>query len=440
MSAIREIPKCAICSEPAGQVCGGCRAEHYCGKVHQKQAWRAGHRLKCTSFRLDTNELLGRHFVATRDIKQGEIIMKEKPAIHGPKMNSNPMCLTCYKKLQPIKKDKIVEFYKCTRCGWPMCDESCQNHKIHKEECELMTSRKFKSAITYTCENKRESAYCVIAPLRCLLLQKTDPIQYEAIMSLESHLEERIDSPLYRILKANIVTFLHQVLGLTQFNEDTILKVAGILDTNAYEIKNKEKNTRLRALFLSASMRSHDCNPNTKHVFSDEDFTMTVIATIPISKGTLITTSYTQPLWGTLARRIHLQNAKCFLCTCKRCKDPTELGTYLGAIFCSRCYANNPNKDLKDIPKVISLDPLNNSSDWKCQSCSHTLHAKQITWGNEAIRKDIALLNKTRPKDLEEFIIKYEQALHPENFHVVEVKYALSQMYGHLDGYTYNGK
>lgn len=435
----KNFPKCAVCSEPAAQVCGGCRSEHYCSKNHQKQAWRAGHRLKCSSFRVEVNDTLGRHLIATRDIKQGEMILKEKPAIVGPKIVSYPVCLTCYKKLKPEKQpDGKVDFYKCKSCGWPMCNFICETGKPHEEECELMAKRKYKSTISYTGADRKESAYCVITPLRCLLLKKSEPLQYEGILNLQGHLEERINTPLYRILKANLVTFIQQVLGLTEFDEETILNVAAILDNNAFDYRNKA-NVKLRAIYLTAAMQSHDCTPNTKHVFLD-NYLFAVIATTPITKGSVIKTSYTEPLHGTLTRRIHLQNVKCFLCTCARCSDPTELGTYLGSIYCSKCYTANSNKDPKEIPKIVSTNPLENNAEWKCITCSHKVQAKQMTWGNEAIVKDLQSLDKTNPKEYEEFIIKYEQALHPTNYHIIQIKYALTHMYGHIPGFTHNGE
>jgi len=61
------------------------------------------------------------------------------------------------------------------------------------------------------------------------------------------------------------------------------------------------------------------------------------IITVDIRKGDSITTSYTQPLKGTLERRRHLLNVKCFNCLCERCMDVTEFGMYIGAITCTKC-------------------------------------------------------------------------------------------------------
>lgn len=97
-------------------------------------------------------------------------------------------------------------------------------------------------------------------------------------MNLEDHLEERISTPLYSVLKANLVTFIRVVLELDEFDETTILKVAAKLDTNTFEIRPPKTNSRIRAAFLQASMFSHDCLPNTRHVF-DENMQIMFVAT-----------------------------------------------------------------------------------------------------------------------------------------------------------------
>ena len=42
--------------------------------------------------------------------------------------------------------------------------------------------------------------------------------------------------------------------------------------------------------------------------------------------------SYTHLLMATTERRKHLRFGKFFDCVCDRCSDPTELGTYFGAL------------------------------------------------------------------------------------------------------------
>lgn len=50
------------------------------------------------------------------------------------------------------------------------------------------------------------------------------------------------------------------------------------MDTNSFEIRPFKQQSKIRAIFTQASMFSHDCVPNTRHVFT-ENYEMLMIAT-----------------------------------------------------------------------------------------------------------------------------------------------------------------
>lgn len=109
--------------------------------------------------------------IAKRDIKAGEIILRESPCVMGPKIMSQAICLGCHKIIDPLQGD----FYKCTKCNWPMCGKDCESSPSHVDECQLMHEKKFKCSIKNTGKAKVEASYCVIVPLRVILLKKTNP-------------------------------------------------------------------------------------------------------------------------------------------------------------------------------------------------------------------------------------------------------------------------
>nr|XP_018907165.1 PREDICTED: protein msta-like [Bemisia tabaci]XP_018907166.1 PREDICTED: protein msta-like [Bemisia tabaci] len=414
--------QCATCGEEAKLLCSGCHSLYYCGREHQKKHWKT-HKPECTTFRLEYSPTMGRYVVANRDIKQGEIILKEKPIVLGPKIASLPVCLGCNRRLKAtaMDDDDPLEYYKCSKCGWPLCAPRCEDSPNHRDECKLMSERNYRSPIQYQDSPKKESSYCCITPLRCLLLPQKE---FQRLSGLQSHLDERINTPLYKILKTNLVMFIREVLGLKQFDERTILNVAGILDTNAFEIRRNMGNVKIRGLYPRTAMLSHNCKPNTKHVFAGEDFELSLMATVDIKKDEIISATYTQTLWPTLDRRAHLKMSKCFDCSCERCADATEFNTFLSAIKCSKC---------KNY--VISTEPLNRLADWQCTSCSKIFTAKQISLGNDALKKELQSLDKSSPSQLEHFLESYltfDGVLHENNCHVLEAKYALCQIYGNM--------
>jgi hypothetical protein len=297
-----------------------------------------------------------------------------------------------------------------------------------------MQERGFRANIRV--ETRKEAAYCSITPLRCLLLKRRDPGAYDRILKLQSHLEDRRDTELYGVFKNNIVGFVRNALGMTEFSQETILRVTAILDTNSFEIRRSDGDIKIRGLYPKAAMLSHDCKPNTKHVFTGPNYTLELVSTVPIQKGEVISVTYTQTLWGTMARREHLKQSKCFDCHCARCSDETELGTYLGAIYCSQCKKSGAKRN----SMIVSESPLDPLANWKCEVCCHVIPGRQIAWGNEAILQEIAALDKSKPQALEKFLDKYRDALHPTNWHMLEIKYALSQMYGNMQGLFLSGE
>lgn len=104
--------------------------------------------------------------IASRDIKAGEILLREKPCAVGPKTVSLLTCLGCHKQL-------MTNFHRCSKCSWPLCSKDCESSSYHVEECEIFSSKNFKSSIR--CVGQLESCYCVILPLRVILLKKLKP-------------------------------------------------------------------------------------------------------------------------------------------------------------------------------------------------------------------------------------------------------------------------
>lgn len=421
--------ECAVCNKPASQCCSNCNVVYYCTRDHQKSDWK-NHKNKCAPYKIERNDVLGRYLIATRNIKAGEIIMKKSPIVIGPKTASFPICLGCHKRIETG-----INFYRCSKCKWPMCNALCESSNIHIEECEIYSQ--MENVPNIENNNAKQLGYCLVLPLRTLLLKAKNKNQYNSIESMESHLEENLMSPVYRMFKLTLVPFLKAALK-TDISEGEVLKICSIFDTNCFDVRSSEGLVNVRALYPIANLLAHNCKHNTKHTFHDDDYKIVFTATEDIEKGQLLTTTYTQTLWGTLTRREHLKRVKFFDCICDRCKDPTEFGTYAGSIYCSVCKLtiNNINNNC---PKMISTNPLDPNETWKCEKCDHEIPAKQIIWGNEAVRKEILTMDKSDPRYLEEFLLKYDDVLHPSNYHILEVKYALTQLYGNADGFKLMG-
>ena len=49
----------------------------------------------CFPFKVINSDVLGRHFIATRDIKPLELILVDPPAVVGPATKTKPVCIIC---------------------------------------------------------------------------------------------------------------------------------------------------------------------------------------------------------------------------------------------------------------------------------------------------------------------------------------------------------
>ena len=65
--------------------------------------------------------------VASRDLRPGDIVLKERVCVHTPNLeNSPPVCVVCYRLLSP------ASFSPCKRCLVPTCGEECAGSEAHK--------------------------------------------------------------------------------------------------------------------------------------------------------------------------------------------------------------------------------------------------------------------------------------------------------------------
>lgn len=101
--------------------------------------------------------------------------------------------------------------------------------------------------------------------------------RFEKFYQLQDHLNERIRTPMYSVLKSNLITFFKTILSLEEFDETTILKTAAILDTNAFEVRTADGCSKIRGIYAETAMMSHDCVPNSYHSF-DENMQITIRA------------------------------------------------------------------------------------------------------------------------------------------------------------------
>ncbi|KAJ8948644.1 hypothetical protein NQ318_022712 [Aromia moschata] len=441
MSQSSEDPKtgsCEVCQQSAARRCSACKLVFYCSEDHQKSHWKE-HKNVCRPFEVARCAEVGRYLKATRDLNPSDIIFTDTPIVFGPKPHrvdeGQFPCVGCCRLLD----DQTC--HRCPGCFWPVCKPDCQGIKVatlHGFECNILRLRPPSEAKSFY-EYYR---FDVLIILRALYLQKTNVKKWETMLSLQDHLRERgPNSKVYKSIEEKIYLLQQNYLDpLRNYEKETgqsvlppvtsevIHKIYGILDVNATELTEDIDGV---ILYPTASLMEHNCIPNTVQMIDEKDnLRVTYKAALPIKKDEHITTMYTHILWGTSARRHHLRKTKYFTCKCKRCQDPTELGTYLSALKCLGT-ENEPCGGVQ-----LPINPTESNCEWACNKCGIKLPNKEIMKFVHHLNGEVEKMMAKRPKveELEDILGKLLKFLHPNHYLVYSIKHSLVQLYGNEGG------
>lgn len=126
----------------------------------------------------------------------------------------------------------------CEKCGWPMCLDCKNDENILKTphpECEITIARGTKFNLQHYF-NPHPTYQCITV-LRCLLLKEHSPEKWNHLIQLESHCEERRGSQQWYNDREGVARFIPRFFKSTgRWNENEILKVAGIIQINGHEV------------------------------------------------------------------------------------------------------------------------------------------------------------------------------------------------------------
>lgn len=397
----------------------------YCGLVSFCPDHKTLHRPDnyCYPYKAMYDAELGRHMIATRDIRALELVESEYPLVTGPYIKTSPQCLTCFRLLSGN--------FRCEDCNFPMCGQDCASSEAHGAECQLFRSVGLRARVDNILAISEE--YCCIASLRLLLLleQEKKGKFSKFVNQMMDHCEEiREENPdMWQFHQQFVVDYIRKTLKLGErFSEENIHKVLGIFTTNAANLDfPNEGYGRGSGLYMVYSMINHACMCNTK-TFKMPDHRMEVRAQMDIKAGEQITNQYLKPEKPTFLRRPLLRDKWHFSCLCERCSDPTELGSNLAALVCGRARCQG---------KVLPRLPLETSSDWQCGSCSAIWPVDRVV---KVFENAETMIKSPRPEDdvvehFERVLHVLGRQLHPNNYLLLDVKQKLGSVYGNVKPY-----
>jgi len=405
---------CFLCSSDEADLCAACGLVETCSKHIRMHRNNSGY---CFPLRVATQDGLGKHLVATRDIQQLEIIFEDSPLATGPTHSTVPVCLECGLILDP----DLMEIWSCSECGSSLCSSSCQKGPKHAAECKIFKARGF----SLQSQRYQEPApeYQFLMTFRLLLKgQETqDLVDFMEDHSLLLSQNER------NVYTRNVVHIIRDRLGCTQWSPEQILRYVSVVRTNACLGPAISGRGEYKCLLPYIALMNHSCRNNTR-IFHRQDDTIVarnenefvIRATVPIAEGETIYTSYTGVLDSFSQRREALLSSWHFVCECSRCEDMTDMGTYLDTILCQDCGGNVD-------PSLSKLDLV-----WKCESCSKTLSRTSVGRRQEEIKARLINQVGNKVPHLENYLIETSKLLHTNNHCMILAKIMLSTEYDEI--------
>jgi len=328
----------------------------------------------------------GRFVTAAVDLPEGTIVLREKPFLFAPKQSSCLVCVECCAVLKRVAG--------CPECGLPLC-KHCIDIKIssgtssntntntdigtnkkkclvwHEAECRLLKNNSVRVSLEEKDEKEASKVLSLVSPLRLLLLPDDDWKQ------LESHVQAREDTPIF-IYNSRYVTPL--IINLKKANGEEISEgdvhlATGTLDTNTFEVKMTGVNDEVlsigRALYPQAALLNNNCQPNLAKSFSSSA-EISFVTSRSVNAGEELTICYTSLMQPTATRQAMFRQTKHFKCACKRCLDPSELGSFVASIKCSECEG-----------QVVDVEGT--GSNWQCSKCNEAVEKERVDQVEEMI-------------------------------------------------------
>ncbi|XP_033338618.2 SET domain-containing protein SmydA-8 [Megalopta genalis] len=376
-----------------------------------------------SKYNVARSEKLGRYLQSVKDLTAGEVILRERPVAVGPTISSRDY--VCFGCLRFLPKTKKLSQHLCPKCNvallcGPNCEEDSEYHT--KDECEMFKNNKDLSP------DNVEEIIGVLLPLRLWLLKQRDPAAWRQVECMEAHTAERRDTPVWRDRESNVINVIRALNLIPDHDASTselLQQVCGILDVNVFELRSPGgvDGLFLRGLYTEASLMAHDCRGNT-HLTVDDNFHLTVYASLPIQRGDTIFFNYTSSLLGTSGRREHLRGGKYFECECSLCKDPYEMGSYMSSILCPGC-----RQGYLGIENPLAVNPYEKTMRWQCDKCRKSIGGRLVRATLNVSRTLIEDTDDSDIKGLETLTSKLNRSFHPNHFLMLSLKQKLLAAY-----------
>ena len=208
------------------------------------------------------------------------------------------------------------------------------------------------------------------------------------------------------------------------YSDQDILTMIGIMTTNGLDISLGKGYGELMGFYPVFSNLNHSCLANAKPV-KKRDHTVEVRAKRGIRAGEEICIQYLLDTQPTRLRRQLIARKWLFLCSCGRCSDRTEAGTFLDGLQCQARSCQG---------RVLPVSPLETKTQYSCDQCqAETSHTEVDTILHQAESEACKRVGAERAiQHMESVIEKYGDILLETNYVMTNIKMKLGCLYGNL--------
>ncbi|XP_034237451.1 uncharacterized protein LOC117642922 [Thrips palmi] len=397
---------CAVCGED-GLPCARCRVHYYCGKEHQRQHWPR-HRAGCGSVEAREGGL-----VATRDIPAETVILREIPRVTFADLQAHGtleqrLCFGCHGPLQRRRGRQ------CQRCGVPVCAEECSDDGRHAAECRAFQRAQFRVPEAYAAGDDDNFVILAVAvrTLRTALATQRDsrieklPVTVDVDEDCERGLTEAMRTSMrwyQETLSAGLrrvaVEWLRETAGVAWLSEAELSRAALVNHVLGESVFDRDMKP-CWGLFVGSSLMEPSCIPNTAQLPLDDRLNSREYVTVTsrdVAAGEHLTELRARWWDDSRRRRTHVSLKRGVVCWCARCRDPTELGMYVGSPCCPSCAENGK------LSYVIAVTW--DFQEWKCEACGKTMSEIQVDALTKAARQELEQCFSER--NWTEFLSKY---------------------------------
>lgn len=330
---------CSLCSAPCLGPCRKCR-EPLCPSCLPLHIFRA----RCLPWKVEKGRL-----VATREIKPLEVVVVDRAIVTIP--TGKVCCLGCGREVSCT--------YLCPSCRLPLCGTACPRAHSHRPECSVLAGVEVPVVEE---EAEDQAIFPTVGVIRILTMKKERPNDWARICCLPWS-PDPSTSPQ-----------LAQVQGLLSglgYTEDEVEQAFHLARSYGYNLPDLPDGM-VRSVFPLQTRLGHSCLPSLQYIEREGGRHIVLQAVKPISRGEPLTVRYTPFLQGRIGLTRWLRKQRGVYCSCARCADGTELGTFTSSALC-------PEEGCREEGGLLlPVDPTALGTDWICSSCQKLTKSREI--------------------------------------------------------------